>query len=131
VKAVRPTRHRPPVAGHIAFGTGIHGCVGQVVARLEGEAVLGALAARVASITIEATPCIATAPRPRALSSLPVRVVGNDVRRRDEPFAKTRRRGQETPSRIVRQDCANQVFDVLERVRWCPNELTVLQTFAR
>jgi hypothetical protein len=29
------------VAGHIAFGTRIHGCVGQMVARLEGEAVLG------------------------------------------------------------------------------------------
>jgi cytochrome P450 len=29
------------VAGHIAFGTRIHGCVGQMVVRLEGEAVLG------------------------------------------------------------------------------------------
>lgn len=29
------------VAGHIAFGTGIHGCVGQMVARLEGEGALG------------------------------------------------------------------------------------------
>jgi hypothetical protein len=29
----------------------------------------------------------------RALSSLPARVVGNDVRRRDGPFAKTRRQG--------------------------------------
>lgn len=36
------------VAGHIGFGTGIHGCVGQMVARLEGEAVLSALASRVA-----------------------------------------------------------------------------------
>ncbi len=29
----------PRVAGHIAFATGIHGCVGQMVARLEGEAM--------------------------------------------------------------------------------------------
>jgi hypothetical protein len=49
------------VAGHIGFGTGIHGCVGQMVARLEGEAVLAALATRVASIEMSAMRSIATA----------------------------------------------------------------------
>ncbi len=34
-------------AGHIAFGTGIHVCVGMAVARMEMDAVLTALAARV------------------------------------------------------------------------------------
>ncbi len=34
-----------PNAGHVGFGTGIHGCVGQVLARLEGEMVLGAAGA--------------------------------------------------------------------------------------
>ena len=63
------------VAGHIGFGTGIHGCVGQMVARLEGEAVLAALAARVASIEIAGEPVYRDSSGLRALSSLPVRVV--------------------------------------------------------
>lgn len=66
------TRH---VAGHIGFGTGIHGCVGQMVARLEGEAVLAALAERVASIEIAGEPLYRDSSGLRALSSLPVRVV--------------------------------------------------------
>jgi len=37
-------------AGHLAFGTGIHVCVGMVVARLEMHALLSALVARVARI---------------------------------------------------------------------------------
>lgn len=36
--------------GHVAFGVGIHGCVGQHVARQEGEAVLNAIARKVAKI---------------------------------------------------------------------------------
>jgi cytochrome P450 len=43
-------------AGHQAFGSGIHGCVGQVIARLEGELVLTALAKRVKSIEILTQP---------------------------------------------------------------------------
>ncbi|MGL6062901.1 MAG: cytochrome P450, partial [Bradyrhizobium sp.] len=63
------------VAGHIGFGTGIHGCVGQMVARLEGEAVLSALANRVASIEITGEAVYRDSSGLRALSSLPVRVV--------------------------------------------------------
>jgi hypothetical protein len=62
------------VAGHIAFGTGIHGCVGQMVARLEAEAVLTALASRVASIDITGEPVYRDSSGLRALSSLPVTV---------------------------------------------------------
>ena len=40
-------------AGHVGFGTGIHGCVGQVLARLEGEVVLAALARKAVSIEID------------------------------------------------------------------------------
>ncbi len=36
--------------GHVGFGFGIHQCLGQMVARLEAEAVLGALVAQVAEI---------------------------------------------------------------------------------
>lgn len=39
-------------SGHVGFGSGIHMCVGQFVARLEGEVVLSALARKVASIDI-------------------------------------------------------------------------------
>ena len=39
-------------AGHMTFGTGIHGCVGQAVARLESEAIFGALAKRVESFEL-------------------------------------------------------------------------------
>src|ERR1700731_2787655 len=45
-----------PAAGHMTFGTGIHGCVGQAVARLETEAILGALLKRVASLQMTAEP---------------------------------------------------------------------------
>lgn len=63
------------VAGHIGFGTGIHGCVGQMVARLEGEAVISALANRVSSIEIAGEAVYRDSSGLRALSSLPVRVV--------------------------------------------------------
>lgn len=39
-------------SGHVGFGSGIHMCVGQLVARLEGETFLSALARKVASIEI-------------------------------------------------------------------------------
>jgi cytochrome P450 len=39
-------------SGHVGYGSGIHMCVGQLVARLEGEAVLGAIARKVAAIEI-------------------------------------------------------------------------------
>jgi cytochrome P450 len=41
------------VSGHLAFGLGIHGCVGKPVARIEGEAVLGALARKVGRIELD------------------------------------------------------------------------------
>jgi len=39
-------------SGHVGYGSGIHMCVGQLVARLEGEVMMAALARRVASIEI-------------------------------------------------------------------------------
>lgn len=39
-------------SGHVGFGNGTHMCVGQLLARLEGELVLAALAQKVSSIEI-------------------------------------------------------------------------------
>lgn len=60
--------------GHLGFGIGIHGCVGQIIARLEAEVVLGALARRVATLEPDGE----AVPRPtnwlRGMASVPVRV---------------------------------------------------------
>jgi cytochrome P450 len=61
--------------GNLAMGTGIHGCVGQVVARLEGELVLAALARRVERIEIVGQPERRFNNTLRGLKSLPVRIV--------------------------------------------------------
>jgi 4-methoxybenzoate monooxygenase (O-demethylating) len=39
-------------SGHVGYGSGIHMCVGQLVARLEGEVMMAALARKVKSIEI-------------------------------------------------------------------------------
>lgn len=44
------------VSGHVGFGKGIHQCVGQHFARLEGESILTALATRVTSIELIGAP---------------------------------------------------------------------------
>lgn len=61
--------------GHMTFGTGIHGCVGQAVARLEAEAVFGALAKRVALIEMTAEPARRLNNTLRGLDALPLRLV--------------------------------------------------------
>lgn len=43
-------------SGHVAFGFGIHQCLGQMIARLEMEAVLEALADRVERIELSSSP---------------------------------------------------------------------------
>ena len=43
---------RRKTVGHLSFGTGIHACVGQAVARMEAECLLGALARRVERIEL-------------------------------------------------------------------------------
>jgi hypothetical protein len=62
------------VAGHVALGSGIHGCVGQSVARLEGELILTELAKRAESIAIAGEPKRRYNNTLRGLASLPVEV---------------------------------------------------------
>jgi hypothetical protein len=61
-------------AGHVGFGTGIHGCVGAVLARLEGELVLAALARKVGSIEIVGEPKRRYNNTLRGMAVLPVRI---------------------------------------------------------
>jgi len=61
--------------GHMTFGTGIHGCVGQAVARLETEAILGALVRRAARIEMTAEPTRRLNNTLRGFDKLPLRVM--------------------------------------------------------
>jgi cytochrome P450 len=65
---------RRETLGHVGFGNGIHGCVGQTVARLEGEIVLTALARRVDSIELAGEPRLLLNNTLRGWASLPVTV---------------------------------------------------------
>ncbi|MGY4449579.1 cytochrome P450 [Bradyrhizobium sp. i1.3.1] len=58
-------------SGHVGFGSGIHMCVGQLVARLEGEVMLTALARRIAKIEITGEPKRRFNNTLRGLDSLP------------------------------------------------------------
>jgi cytochrome P450 len=60
--------------GHVGFGAGIHMCVGQMLARLEGEVVLAALARKVARIEIVAEPQRRYNNTLRGLAKLPIRL---------------------------------------------------------
>jgi hypothetical protein len=64
------------VLGHVGFGAGIHVCVGQLLARLEGEVVLQALAERVQSIELDGEPVRRLNNTLRGLKHLPLRVIG-------------------------------------------------------
>lgn len=61
-------------AGNLAFGTGIHGCAGQMIARLEGEIVLTALAKRVKRFELEGQPVIHYNNSVRGYISMPMRI---------------------------------------------------------
>jgi cytochrome P450 len=65
---------RRKTLGHVGFGNGIHGCVGQAVARMEGESILRALVPIVDAIQIIGQPQVLLNNTLRGWSSLPVTV---------------------------------------------------------
>ncbi len=60
--------------GHVGFGSGIHQCVGQLLARLEGECILSALARKISEIEITGPAKRRYNNTMRGLASLPVTV---------------------------------------------------------
>jgi 4-methoxybenzoate monooxygenase (O-demethylating) len=79
--------------GHVGFGSGIHQCVGQLLARLEGECVLSALARKAASIEITCPIRRRYNNTLRALASLPVTVRRNEVSPSPRPSPRERGEG--------------------------------------
>jgi cytochrome P450 len=75
-----PERWREPdrfdisgrVHGHVGFGIGFHVCIGQVIARMEGELLLTALAQRVASLELAGPPMRRFNNAVRGFASLPL-----------------------------------------------------------
>jgi cytochrome P450 len=62
-------------SGHVGFGSGVHMCAGQLVARLEGEVMLSALARRVARIEISGPVRRRYNNTLRGLDSLPITLI--------------------------------------------------------
>lgn len=63
---------RRKAAGHVGFGFGIHACLGQMLARLEGECFLTALARHVSRIELAGEPQQQLNNTLRGLDSLPL-----------------------------------------------------------
>jgi 4-methoxybenzoate monooxygenase (O-demethylating) len=61
--------------GHVGYGSGIHMCVGQLLARVEGEAMLAELARRVRAIRIDGEVKRAFNNTLRGLQSLPIELI--------------------------------------------------------
>jgi cytochrome P450 len=65
---------RRVTASQIGYGAGIHSCVAQMMARLEGEVFFRALAQNVQDIELTGSPQLRLQPGLRGLSSLPLRL---------------------------------------------------------
>ncbi len=65
---------RRDASGHLGYGTGAHSCAGQTIARMEGEALFRALAAKVESWGLAGQPRPRLRNALRGLDTLPVEV---------------------------------------------------------
>lgn len=63
---------RRRVSGQMSYGWGIHGCVAQMMARLEGEVFFSTLATRVSAIESDGPAQLRLVPGLRGLTSLPL-----------------------------------------------------------
>jgi cytochrome P450 len=63
--------------GHVGFGHGIHVCVGQMLARMEVEALLGAMSRSIAFIELAGEPAWRLNNTLRGLERLPIRIRGH------------------------------------------------------
>jgi hypothetical protein len=61
-------------SGHVGFGFGVHQCLGQMVARLEGELIAAALARHVAAIRLAAPPARRLNNTLHAMASMPIEI---------------------------------------------------------
>ena len=61
--------------GHVGFGHGIHGCVGQMLARIEGEILLKALSQRIKEIRPTGKPSQRLNNTLRGLATLPLEII--------------------------------------------------------
>lgn len=76
-KWVEPDRYdisRQVTGTHLAFGAGPHVCIGQMIARLEAQCILGALARRVKTLTQTGKPEYRLINTMRTLDRLPLHV---------------------------------------------------------
>jgi len=62
-----------PTAGHVGFGAGVHMCVGQLLARLEGEVLIGAIARAFSSLEPDGEPAPLYNNTLRGWTKMPVR----------------------------------------------------------
>ncbi|MEU1168256.1 cytochrome P450 [Streptomyces sp. NPDC005921] len=67
--------HTRPVAAaqHLAFGSGMHGCAGQVLARAEADVVFSSITERFAGVELAGEPAYAHTEFLRTITHLPVR----------------------------------------------------------
>jgi cytochrome P450 len=65
---------RRKTSGHLGYGTGIHACVAQMMARLEAEVFFSVLAQRIGRIESNGPAVLRTLPGLRGWARLPLRV---------------------------------------------------------
>ncbi|RDH74878.1 cytochrome P450 [Mycolicibacterium moriokaense] len=68
--------------GHVAFGSGVHLCLGAQLARMEGQAVLREIVDNVERIDVVGTPTWTTNPNLRGLTEMTVKLTPRHLQRR-------------------------------------------------